>query len=81
MIRICPPRVRMLDRKSQPIVNCCHINWGVGLRLLRALRVLLGRCSLLRPPWLGVLDQPVVVAPVCVADDVVQHHQPFKLQL
>ena len=81
MIRISPPWVWMLNRESQPIVYCRHINGCVGLRLLWALWVVLGRCSLFWSTRLRVLDQPVVVAPVCVADDVVQHHQPLKLQL
>jgi hypothetical protein len=28
--------------------------------------------------WLLVLDEPVVVAPVRVPDDVVQHHYPLE---
>ena len=74
MIRIGPPWVWMLDRESQPIINCSHINGCVRLSFLWTLWVVLGRGSLLGPPWLGVLDQPVIVASVCVADDVVQHN-------
>ena len=68
MIWVCSPGVWMFDGEGQTVVNGSH---GYA-RLLTDL-------LLLSP--LDILDQPVVIAPVRVPDDVVQHHQLLKLQL
>ena len=54
----------MLDRKGEAVVDGRHGDAGLLV--------------LLHLP-LDVADEPVVVAPVRVADDVVQHHQLLKL--
>lgn len=28
-----------------------------------------------------ILDQPIIIPPICVPDDIIQNHQPLKLQL
>ena len=74
MVRICAPGIRMLDGKGEPVVYGRHVDGRVGLVLLRVFRIVFSRCALLGPSWLGVLDKPVVVAPVRVPDDVVQDY-------
>ena len=31
--------------------------------------------------WLLIFDQPVVITPVSISDDVIQYHKPLKLEL
>ena len=64
VIWIGSPGVRMLDGEGEAVVDGRHGDAGLLL--------------LLHLP-LDVADEPVVVAPVRVADDVVQHHQFLKL--
>ena len=64
----------MLDGKGEPVIYCSHVDGRVGLVLLGVFRIIFSRCALLRPSRLGVLDQPVVVAPVRVPDDVIQDY-------
>ena len=64
----------MLDGKGKPVIYSSHVDGRVGLLLLGVFRIIFSRCALLGPSWLGVLDQPVVVAPVRVPDDVVQDY-------
>ena len=64
VIWIGSPGVRMLDREGEAVVDGRHGDArGLALLLLR----------------LEVLDQPVVVAAVRVADDVVKDNQLLKL--
>ena len=53
----------MLDREGEAVVDGRHGDAGLLVLLLP----------------LDVADEPVVVTPVRVADDVVQHHQFLKL--
>ena len=64
----------MLDGKGQPVVDSRHVDECVGLVLLWVFRIILSWCALLGPSWLGILDKPVVVAPVRVSDDIVQDY-------
>ena len=64
----------MLDGKGKPVIYSSHVDGRVGLVLFRVFWIIFSRCTLLGPSWLGVLDQPVVVAPVRVPDDVVQDY-------
>ena len=64
----------MLDGKGEPVIYGRHVDGRVGLVLLGVFRIIFSWCALLGPFWLRVLDQPVVVAPVRVPDDVVQDY-------
>ena len=64
----------MLDGKGEPVIYCSHVDGRVCLVLLGVFWIIFSRCALLGPSWLGVLDKPVVVAPVRVPDDVVQDY-------
>ena len=64
----------MLDGKGEPVIYSSHVDGRVGLVLFRVFRIIFSWCALLGPSWLGVLNQPVVVTPVRVSDDVVQDY-------
>ena len=64
----------MLDGKGEPIIYSRHVDGRVCLVLLGVFWVILSRCALLGPSWLGVLDKPVVVAPIRVPDNVIQDY-------
>ena len=64
----------MLDGKGKPVIYSSHVDGRVSLVLLRVFRIIFSWCALLGPSWLRVLDQPVVIAPVRVPDDVVQDY-------
>ena len=70
VVGIGSPGVRVLDGEGQPIVDSSHRN-----ARLHGLLVLSGLARL------DILYQPVVVASVCVPDDVVQHHKLLELEL
>ena len=64
----------MLDGKGEPVIYCSHVDGRVGLVLLGIFWIIFSRCALLGPSWLGVLDKPVVVAPIRVPDNVIQDY-------
>ena len=69
VVRVSPPGVRVFDREGQAVVYGGHVeDGGKSLVLVLALDLV-------------VLDQPVIIAPVSVPDDVVQHDQPLELEL